>query len=38
VLPLDVEWLSDEPFADLDIEAFERWAKTGEGAPWSHGA
>lgn len=38
VLPPELEGLPDEPFVPLDLDAFERWAKTGEGDPWSPGA
>ena len=28
----------DGPFVPLDLDDFDRWAKTGEGDPWNHGA
>jgi hypothetical protein len=37
-LPPELEGLPDEPFVPLDLDAFEHWAKTGEGDPWSYGA
>jgi hypothetical protein len=38
ILPPEIEGLPDEPFVPLDLDAFERWAKTGEGDPWESGA
>jgi hypothetical protein len=38
VLPPELEGLPDEPSMPLDLDAFEHWAKTGEGDPWSPGA
>jgi len=38
VLPPELEGLPDEPSVPLDVDAFERWAKTGAGDPWNPGA
>ena len=37
VLPPELEGLPDEPSVPLDLDAFEHWAKTGEGEPWNPG-
>jgi hypothetical protein len=33
-LPPELEGLPDDPAVPLDLDAFERWAATGEGDPW----
>jgi hypothetical protein len=38
VLPPELAEIPEEPFTPLDLDAFEHWAKTGEGDPWKAGA
>jgi hypothetical protein len=37
VVPPELQGLPDEPTEPLDLDAFERWAATGEGDPWAAG-
>jgi len=38
VIARELDALPDEPFVPFDLDAFERWARTGEGDPWTPGA